>query len=764
MAVKKFYPGTLDNQTAIIENQQAAKNVVDDTNARVRAIQPAVAANGAATASVAAHLEAMERIMASNRLATVTVRLNPSGSTYELPSDEASRADLLNGAKIVLREQGVGAPYEAAITSLENFSVTFQLFVTDAAQALYSTVGVVLGRSATAAYAGVAKRFRLKNGDALTIDLTTSAATGDVVEVCRVQPWSDNPASDTDPYRKAGVSFLGTRITTNGATTFHLGHYAHDGHTWIDESLTKVVTWKCPDAVSEPEEVIVSGDDGVDRTNWVDLEDRLAALHGAKDVSVVCRGATADHPAMPFVRFPKCYTKREKVTLNLPIDDGTGNLVENLVPCMVTWFCDVAADAAYRPMDAYLQPVRQSDNSIAEIEKDFCYISAYPVSNVQNLNVVQENGTTVSMPCARIKTGEGREYVPGNRGISLERVKPLNWTTITISADGEEDVVLQPDYENRTIFPMGSRHIGFLQQLGYLHFGVNVQGAASTTNPENNIFPGICTSAVAVTTNGATDYIRALGKRTGAADPKAITNSILFCGIEDGLWSSTGCYNENITFVLRRTITTDADGTVLSNATSAQFLYCEDAADLKPVADTAAVNNTDAIPEITTEEADSFEGQLKLLHHYKVMPSTVNTTSSLYRAQDVDEPGLRDLCYPTDDPTEANINMGACDSFWKGGYPNYITAFSASTTYSAGRYVLNGNVLYRFTAAHAAGAWTGEDAEVVSNATVVQRMYELVALGGYRRGGSRLGLWALSATYYLASSYGNNWRLRLALS
>ena len=764
MAVKKFYPGTLDNQTAIIENQQAAKAVIDDTNERVRAIQPAVAANGAATASVAAHLEAMERIMAANRLATVTVRLNPSGSTYELPSDEASRADLLNGAKIVLREQGVGAPYEAAITSLENFSVTFQLFVTDAAQAIYSTVGVVLGRSATVAYAGGATKFRLKNGDALTIDLTTSATTGDVVEVCRVQPWSDNPASDANPYRKAGVSFLGTRITTNGATTFHLGHYAQDGHTWIDESLTKVVTWKCPNAESEPEEVIVGGDDGVDRTNWVDLEDRLAALHGAKDVSVVCRGATADHPAMPFVRFPKCYTKREKVTLNLPIDDGTGNLVENIVTCMVTWFCDVAADAAYRPMDAYLQPVRQSDDSIAEIEKDFCYISAYPVSGVQALAVMQENGTTVSMSCARIKTGEGREYVPGHRGISLDRVKPLNWTTITISANGEEDAVLQPDYDNRTIFPMGSRHIGFLQQLGYLHFGVNVQGAASATNPENNIFPGICTGAVAATTNGATDYIRALGKRTGAAEPKAVTNPILFCGIEDGLWSSTGCYNENITFVLRRTITTDADGTVLSNATSAQFLYCEDAADLKPVADTAAVNNTDTIPEITTEDADSFEGQLKLLHHYKAMPATVNTTSSLYRAQDADEPGLRDLCYPTDDPTKANINMGSCDTFLKASYPNYITAFSASTTYASGRYVLNGNVLYRFTAAHAAGAWTGEDAEVVSNATVVQRKYELVALGTYRRDSSSLGLWALFAGAYLANSFGSYWRLRLALS
>ena len=78
--------------------------------------------------------------------------------------------------------------------------------------------------------------------------------------------------------------------------------------------------------------------------------------------------------------------------------------------------------------------------------------------------------------------------------------------------------------------------------------------------------------------------------------------------------------------------------------------------------------------------------------------------------------------------------------------------------------MLNGNVLYRFTAAHAAGAWTGEDAEVVSNATVVQRKYEMVAIGAYRGFGSSLGLWALYARYYLANSHSRSWRLRLALS
>ena len=78
--------------------------------------------------------------------------------------------------------------------------------------------------------------------------------------------------------------------------------------------------------------------------------------------------------------------------------------------------------------------------------------------------------------------------------------------------------------------------------------------------------------------------------------------------------------------------------------------------------------------------------------------------------------------------------------------------------------MLNGNVLYRFTAAHAAGAWTGEDAEVVSNATVVQRKYETVALGARRGSGSGLGLWALHAYNHLAYFFGLSWRLRLALS
>ena len=45
---------------------------------------------------------------------------------------------------------------------------------------------------------------------------------------------------------------------------------------------------------------------------------------------------------------------------------------------------------------------------------------------------------------------------------------------------------------------------------------------------------------------------------------------------------------------------------------------------------------------------------------------------------------------------------------------NFADAFSTSTTYAAGDYVIYSGQLYRFTANHAAGAWSGSDAEAVT--------------------------------------------------
>lgn len=45
---------------------------------------------------------------------------------------------------------------------------------------------------------------------------------------------------------------------------------------------------------------------------------------------------------------------------------------------------------------------------------------------------------------------------------------------------------------------------------------------------------------------------------------------------------------------------------------------------------------------------------------------------------------------------------------------NFADAFSTSTTYAAGDYVIYSGQLYRFTANHATGAWSGSDAEAVT--------------------------------------------------
>lgn len=55
---------------------------------------------------------------------------------------------------------------------------------------------------------------------------------------------------------------------------------------------------------------------------------------------------------------------------------------------------------------------------------------------------------------------------------------------------------------------------------------------------------------------------------------------------------------------------------------------------------------------------------------------------------------------------------------------NFADDFSASITYAAGDYVMHSGQLYRFTANHAAGAWTGSDAEAV---TVGEELTDLKA-------------------------------------
>lgn len=61
------------------------------------------------------------------------------------------------------------------------------------------------------------------------------------------------------------------------------------------------------------------------------------------------------------------------------------------------------------------------------------------------------------------------------------------------------------------------------------------------------------------------------------------------------------------------------------------------------------------------------------------------------------------------------VKVGAMDDTYVNNPKSVAGQFSASKAYAAGEYVYYNRKLYCFTAAHAAGAWTGSDA---SEATV----------------------------------------------
>lgn len=758
----------------------AAKTAIDETKVQVEDVKDlvtetkvAVETADAKCGTVLANLDAMNIIMSRQRLARVTVRLNPTGSTYSLPSDPEERAKLLDGARIFFKEQGIDHPYEARVTSLVNFSVTFQVYVTDVSRTTVSTAYCSLGKSETSGYIVAPNQTLLSPDSDITIDLTTAAVSGQIVEMCRVQPWVANPSDSTDAAAKTGVSFIGTRITDSSGTTLHLGHYASDGTTWVNQSLTKVVVWNCPSG-GEPEARILEGS-----SEYVDLMERLAVLRNLKEVTVKFRGATADHPAMKAIRFSPCFIKHEVVRMNLQIDNGDGTMRDNWKDCAVTWYCDSDIDGTYHRMPLFEQYERDTVSGIVSaIPKDYGLIARYPISNSQNLAVVEASGATNIYSCARAIAGEGRDHIPGNRGVTLERAKPLNKTTITISADGEDDIVIPPDTSDRArnVAIAGTREISFIQNMAYLFFGVNPQGAVSgnTKQEKDNIyFAGICTSdGTNSTTNGDTDYMMQMvdpdSGRTiwnAAANTKRNDGSLVFLGIEDAVWSSTGWYHENVTMVTRRTITTDENGTILSNSPSAHFLYCLDNADLRPISGIATVDNNSPV-EITDTESASFEGTLKA-NGYQEMPSAISsvvtTQSSLYRVQETDRRMIRDAFFPTDNQSEANINMGGCDTWWRRDIPDTIKDFGTGTTYSEGAYCKKDGKLWKAIAAHPAGAWDDSHFEAVASKSVVQRSYWLVALGNYRSFAGSLGVFPVSSNYTLSYSGGSFWRARLSL-
>ena len=673
--------------------------------------------------------------------ATVVVRFNWEGQTFEVPSDAATKTALLTGAKVIVRIPG-GEDYTQPLTALTGFAAAFTVRLTGAALTEPATVFVRLGSTA---YATTGTRVDLSIGGSATVHVNSKQASGETVEVFRAQPYSDNPSASSDARIKAGSSYLGVKITTGGTAKTLFGHWDAGQKTWIDESLTEVALWDFADGETPTKRVISD----IVTDGWVPIEERLDCLKNMKCGTLSYTDGKVTVGENKIMRYDPVWMKTTKEEVNMPIEQSDGTLKENKVVCIVKWYANSQVDENYHLLPLFEQYVRQSDGTFAATACAHGYIARYPIGNLAQVTI---DGAKVNAP--QWKAGNGKQYVPGTRNDCLTIARRLNKLTATLSFEGEEAATIAPDETNRTWGIAGTAEIGFLQNMAYLYFGVNVQGAANNNDFSKNIFPGICTDKVQATTNGATDFILAAGKFTGAVNTAATTNSISFLGVEDGLWSSTGWYIEDVTSFARRKAVSDADGKVTLTYEGG-FLYATDMADVEPGA-SRIENETYAL----ADDAKSYEAKLKAKGYREASFPAFTSEGPFYRVNSA----AGGAYLPCKSSAAEDLCVGTCDYTWgagsSGSYPCTDFAFATTKAYAVGDYVVQGGSLYKCTAAHAAGAWNAEHFTVQKSATVTRRSYYLAALGANRYHGSGLGLFCVYARYGLTIADGYAWRAR----
>lgn len=701
MAQISFHPATK-------ERQQAAKAVVDDTNARVRALEPTIG-------NTAADIEALKLQFAGSRICRVTVNLNPAGGDYEVPTDPTELADILDGAQIVLEEQGVATPYRHNLTALEGVSWAQTLYVTDASLYAFSRVSCILGKSATCAYAVVSTNFKLTvNGD-VTINLYTkrvSASADEVFEIARIQPYSSTSSGTitigSATYADDGRSFIGVRITGGNGTRWRTGGYAFNSSTqWIDESLVKVPIYDVESAGATPVERLIS--DGGDAENALDIMQSLACLKNIRMADVTLTHGATSITGNKFVVFDQVWVKTTRENVPMHTFDANGNITGTVyVDCICKWFCDVQADADYHLSPLHVQYRRNGDNSITEVPLDIGLVARY-YSNTQNVTI---DGMATAIMTTR---ADNSREVGASRSSFLARARNNNKMSVSVAIDGEESPRTFVANADARLFSMaGLAEDSFIGMFAYLFFGANVQAS----------LPGINTGAVGSTSNGATDYILAAGVWNGAKNTASNQNSIVFLGIEDANWSSTGCMLPDITAISARIVETDESAEILTNTTESYFIYALDRLDYLPGDSNANYNLTTNDPA-TGQQITSPAWFLG--HGYRRADFPKNTASGAMRRIGWDDSQLiRDALIFTTRTSDENINMAGCDYCWGVGYPSAPGTLPASATVE----------LYHWL---------------------------MVARGNNRGNGSNLGIASLAAHNALSHSGGAYWRSRPSL-
>ena len=636
----------------------------------------------------------------SSNEAVVTVYLNPSGADYWLPESQAEREALLAEAKAILKVDGIQDAYKTTLTRLEGEELTFRFTLPGSARAL-------LTFSFGTAQALVAKQtVHVKGGTTATVTCTTyENAVAKRYAFGRAQIWNgqnNNPNNTWTILRE---------YEQDGTYTDRIGYYDDTDSSnpvFVSQTGIKLVLKNGGDTAEDPvSEVVIENPEGTP------LENKFKCLRDIRIVTITCG------VAQKFVRFPKCYTKREKATITIEHRANGVHTYDETKTVIINWIADDML-AGFHLHGAFIRSVRGE----ADVELDQIFIGRYKVNSSYNtVSGGDVFGTTRANYCTNIKAKNGTQltYVD-EYGISH---------TYAANADVRRWAMI------------GYREQSLLTLYALMWFGVDTQNGIHGSDG----LRGICTAAApdpGQQKSGATDHLVAKGIMIGGNSNNDPRKPTIFLGIENPFSSQEGTMMADVTSLAFRA---GEGNTVPVN----ELLICLDRNDYNPGSGEKDTLLTSGYHELQVEypsetplewdSATAYEkGNLVTYKTRQFRAVAANTnkppvTSSnaidtanwqplaVYLADNTRQANLtapieRDLYFPTQAKMDENITVASVDAHWANSVP-------------------------------AVGATTEN--------------WKMVALGYRRDVGSYLGVFSLHASYALGGSGSAAWRSRASL-
>ena len=636
----------------------------------------------------------------SSNEAVVTVYLNPSGADYWLPESQAERTALLAGAKAILKVDGIQDAYETTLTRLEGEELTFRFTLLGSARALLTI-------SFGTAQALVAKQtVHVKGGTTATVTCTTyENAVAKRYAFGRAQIWNgqnNNPNNTWTILRE---------YEQDGTYTDRIGYYDDTDSSnpvFVSQTGIKLALKNGGDTAEDPvSEVVIENPEGTP------LENKFKCLRDIRIVTITCG------VAQKFVRFPKCYTKREKATITIEHRANGVHTYDETKTVIINWIADDML-VGFHLHGAFIRSVRGE----ADVELDQIFIGRYKVNSSYNtVSGVDVFGTTRANYCTNIKAKNGTQltYVD-EYGISH---------TYAANADVRRWAMI------------GYREQSLLTLYAMMWFGVDTQNGIHGSDG----LRGICTTAApdpGQQKSGATDHLVAKGIMIGGNSNNDPRKPTIFLGIENPFSSQEGTMMADVTSLAFRA---GEGNTVPVN----ELLICLDRNDYNPGSGEKDTLLTSGYHELQVEypsetplewdSATAYEkGNLVTYKTRQFRAVAANTnkppvTSSnaidtanwqplaVYLADNTRQANLtapieRDLYFPTQAKMDENITVASVDAHMANSVP-------------------------------AVGATTEN--------------WKMVALGLSRSYGSDLGAFCLGAFSALGYSSSAGWRSRASL-